>query len=56
MALEVTNFIVRNVLPVTREAVYRAERIVLSDRDTPDWRSMPKTREPQVGTSNRRQS
>jgi len=32
--LDVTSFIMRNVLPVAREVVDRAERIVLSDRDT----------------------
>jgi uncharacterized protein (DUF1778 family) len=32
--LDVTSFIMRNVLPTAREVVDRAERIVLSDRDT----------------------
>jgi uncharacterized protein (DUF1778 family) len=32
--LDVTSFIMRNVLPAAREVVDRAERIVLSDRDT----------------------
>jgi uncharacterized protein (DUF1778 family) len=32
--LDVTSFIMRNVLPAAREAVGRAERIVLSKRDT----------------------
>ena len=32
--LDVTSFIMRNVLPAAREAVDRAERIVLSERDT----------------------
>jgi uncharacterized protein (DUF1778 family) len=32
--LDVTSFIMRNVLPVAREVVDRAERIVLSERDT----------------------
>jgi uncharacterized protein (DUF1778 family) len=30
----VTSFIMRNVLPAVREVVDRAERIVLSERDT----------------------
>jgi uncharacterized protein (DUF1778 family) len=32
--LDVTSFIMRNVLPAAREVVDRAERIVLSARDT----------------------
>lgn len=32
--LDVTSFIMRNVLPAAREAVDRAERIVLSGRDS----------------------
>jgi uncharacterized protein (DUF1778 family) len=32
--LDVTNFIMRNALPAAREVVDRAERIVLSERDT----------------------
>src|SRR5216684_2258469 len=32
--LDVTSFIMRNVLPAAREVVERAERIVLSERDT----------------------
>jgi uncharacterized protein (DUF1778 family) len=32
--LDVTGFIMRNVLPTAREVVERAERIVLSERDT----------------------
>jgi uncharacterized protein (DUF1778 family) len=32
--LDVTAFIMRNVLPAAREAVDRAERIVLSERDS----------------------
>jgi uncharacterized protein (DUF1778 family) len=32
--LDVTSFILRNVLPTAREVVDRAERIVLSERDT----------------------
>jgi uncharacterized protein (DUF1778 family) len=32
--LDVTSFIMRNVLPAAREIVDRAERIVLSERDT----------------------
>ena len=32
--LDVTSFIMRNVLPAAREAVDRAERIVVSERDT----------------------
>jgi uncharacterized protein (DUF1778 family) len=32
--LDVTSFIMRNVLPVARGVVDRAERIVLSERDT----------------------
>jgi uncharacterized protein (DUF1778 family) len=32
--LDVTSFIMRNVLPAAREVMDRAERIVLSDRDT----------------------
>ena len=32
--LDVTSFIMRNVLPAAREVVNRAERIVLSRRDT----------------------
>jgi uncharacterized protein (DUF1778 family) len=32
--LDVTSFIMRNVLPTARDVVDRAERIVLSDRDT----------------------
>ena len=32
--LDVTSFIMRKVLPAAREVVDRAERIVLSDRDT----------------------
>jgi uncharacterized protein (DUF1778 family) len=32
--LDVTSFIMRNVLPLAREVVDRAERIVLSQRDT----------------------
>ena len=32
--LDVTSFIMRNVLPTAREVVNRAERIVLSERDT----------------------
>jgi len=31
--LDVTSFIMRNVLPTAREVVDRAERIVLSERD-----------------------
>ena len=32
--LDVTSFIMRNVLPTARKVVDRAERIVLSERDT----------------------
>jgi uncharacterized protein (DUF1778 family) len=32
--LDVTTFIMRNVLPAAREVVNRAERITLSERDT----------------------
>jgi uncharacterized protein (DUF1778 family) len=32
--LDVTSFIMRNVLPTAREVVERAERIVLSERDS----------------------
>ena len=32
--LDVTSFILRNVLPAAREVVDRAERIVLTERDT----------------------
>ena len=32
--LDVTGFIMRNVLPAARDVVDRAERIVLSERDT----------------------
>ena len=32
--LDVTSFIMRTVLPTAREVVARAERIVLSERDT----------------------
>jgi uncharacterized protein (DUF1778 family) len=32
--LDVTSFIMRNVLPAAREVMDRAERIVLSERDT----------------------
>jgi uncharacterized protein (DUF1778 family) len=32
--LDVTSFIMRNVLPAAREVIARAERIVLSQRDT----------------------
>ena len=32
--LDVTSFIMRNVLPAAREVLDRAERIVLSERDT----------------------
>ncbi len=32
--LDVTSFIMRNVLPAAREVVDRAERIILSERDT----------------------
>ena len=32
--LDVTSFIMRNVIPTAREVVDRAERIVLSKRDT----------------------
>ena len=32
--LDVTSFIMRNVLPAAQRAVERAERIVLSERDT----------------------
>lgn len=32
--LDITSFIMRNVLPAAREIVDRAERIVLSERDT----------------------
>ena len=32
--LDVTSFIMRSVLPVARDVVDRAERIVLSERDT----------------------
>ena len=32
--LDVTSFIMRNVLPAARQVVERAERIVLSERDT----------------------
>jgi len=32
--LDVTSFIMRNVLPAAREVVDRAEKIVLSERDT----------------------
>jgi len=32
--LDVTSFIMRNVLPAAREIMNRAERIVLSERDT----------------------
>jgi len=32
--LDLTSFIMRNVLPVARESLDRAERIVLSERDT----------------------
>jgi len=32
--MDVTTFIMRNVLPAAREVVDRAERIILSERDT----------------------
>lgn len=32
--LDVTSFIMRNALPAAREVVQRAERIMLSERDT----------------------
>lgn len=32
--LDVTSFIMRNVLPTARDVVDRAERVVLSERDT----------------------
>jgi uncharacterized protein (DUF1778 family) len=32
--LDVTSFVMRNVLPAAREVVDRAERIVLSERDS----------------------
>jgi len=32
--LDVTSFIMRNVIPSAREVVARSERIVLSERDT----------------------
>ena len=32
--LDMTSFIMRNVLPAAHESVQRAERIVLSERDT----------------------
>ena len=32
--LDLTSFIMRNVLPAARDVVNRAERIVLSERDT----------------------
>jgi uncharacterized protein (DUF1778 family) len=32
--LDVTSFIMRSVLPVARDVIDRAERIVLSERDT----------------------
>ena len=32
--LDVTSFILRSVLPIARQVVDRAERIVLSERDT----------------------
>lgn len=32
--LDVTSFIMRNVLPAARDVIDRAERIVLSERDT----------------------
>ena len=32
--LDVTSFIMRNVLPAAREVIDRAERIVLSERDS----------------------
>ena len=32
--LDVTSFVMRNVLPAAHEVVDRAERIVLSERDT----------------------
>lgn len=32
--LDMTSFIMRNILPAAREVVDRAERIVLSERDT----------------------
>lgn len=32
--LDVTSFIMRNVLPAAREVMDRAERVVLSERDT----------------------
>ena len=32
--LDVTSFIMRNILPTARDVVGRAERIVLSERDT----------------------
>jgi uncharacterized protein (DUF1778 family) len=32
--LDVTSFIMRNVMPAARQVVDRAERIVLSERDT----------------------
>jgi uncharacterized protein (DUF1778 family) len=32
--LDITSFIMRNVLPAARDVVDRAERIVLSERDT----------------------
>ena len=32
--LDMTSFIMRSVLPIARDAVERAERIVLSERDT----------------------
>ena len=33
--LDVTSFIMRNVIPVAREVVRRSERIVLSERSVP---------------------
>ncbi len=32
--LDITSFILRNVLPTARQVIDRAERIVLSERDT----------------------
>ena len=32
--LDLTSFIMRNVLPAAREVVHHAERITLTDRDT----------------------
>src|SRR3546814_11734763 len=45
--LDVTSFIMRNVLPAARDVVDRAERIVLSERDT--VRVLELLENPQIG-------